>query len=172
MSKEKKVETKKVGGAATADAPVEKKERKSKRVEFPVKSAVGPDGQSIVDDKGKLLGIPATIKDAEGKVLNQGWDPKLFKPLKAKMFANESVFTKFRAQALKSRGERMVAAAEKLLKKAERNEKFGSDKTRRAADKLARLAEQRSKLVEQLKADGVDTAEIEALLGGNGKSED
>jgi hypothetical protein len=151
--------SKKVGGTATAD-PKGKKGKKAKKAKkvYDFSSCVNTDGESIVNDDGKLTGVPVAIPAAEegGDPVQVGFDPAAHKPLVKDDFADSATYMDFRAYMCDMQIARKTELAKVLRKKAAKLRKYGDEKTRKRVMRLDRMKEQMAALQAELEAEGFE----------------
>jgi len=111
------------------------------------------DGKPVTNKKGQPVIRPTKKLDA----VPTDFDPKLHKPLGKADFADESLFYELKAVQL----DKQAAA---LRSKAADIKALGSVKDRQAAKKLLSLQKRMKELVESLKASGVDTSVVDAMV--------
>lgn len=150
--------SKKVGGSKAGSKVAEKE--KAGKTPMDYSNYKNAEGQSIVNEDGKLLEPPVRIESEDGTVVQAGWDPKKNKPLGKDDFATEAPFLRWKADTLRQRAERSLVMADRMDAKAERLGRFKSDKARKKAEKLARMKEQMAALEAELANEGVDAEEV------------
>jgi hypothetical protein len=111
------------------------------------------------EDK-KLTAVPVTVKDDEGTVLYEGFDPRKHKPLKKGDFAAVDGYMDYQAMTLRHKANRMLEQAKKKASDAERYRKFGDEETRKKALRASRMREALKKLEAELAEDGVSADDI------------
>ena len=166
--------SKKVGSAEAAGATKTPKEKKPPKPEFNFSDAkavlpvIGADGkptgetavQKAVNENGKLLAPPLTLRDGE-TVIYEGWNPKKFKPLSRKDFASDVPFLRFQAHLYDGRIKDLESKRDKKIKQADHLEKFGDDKVRKKAARLQKMRETMATLAKELVDDGVEFSDEE-----------
>lgn len=144
--------TRKTAGTATTteatgtEAAVVKERRA--RTTFDPKTAVGPDGESIANEEGKLTSVPSNF------------DPKNHKPLKKAIFVDEATYLDYRAWDEARKADRFLKKSARMTARAERLRKFGDDKMRKKADRAARMREQLKTLEAEMTEAGVDLDDV------------
>lgn len=161
----KKVEgSSKTGNGKNQSTEKEKKRSKSKRVAFPLDTAmysnINGELVSAVNSEGLLITVPVSIIQADGTVRYEGYDPRKHLPLKKNNFTDIATFIKYQAYLLKIRGNNLLKLAADKEAKADRIAKFGDEQTRRKVQKIARMREQLEALQKQLQEEGIKIDDI------------
>lgn len=151
---------KKVGGTKKVEKKDGEKKARKGRVELDYSKAVDADGNSIVNEDGKLTALPLTVGEGDNVVF-EGWNPKKHKPLRKSDFAEEYMYMFFRAHVAQIRADQQAEKAKKLRKQAEQIQQFGDPKTRKKAKKLARMREQLAALEAELAGEGISLEDDE-----------
>lgn len=116
---------------------------------------------SIVNSDGKLLEVPREVKDGDGKIIQEGFDPRKHKPLKKSDFADEPAYIRYTADVAEYQAARFAKRAEDLRKKADNLAKFGDPKTRKKISRRERLLKQLQALEAELGEDGIVLSELD-----------
>lgn len=143
----KKIKTE---GDGTA-APKEKKPRKVKtpRPVFDIQTAVDANGNSVVNEEGKLREYPANYEFGK------------FAPLKKDQFVNSAGRLMYKSHLAENRAERLMKRAENFRKQAQTAAAAGGDlKAAKKFDRLASAADTMQKFVDELRADGASEEQL------------
>ena len=140
---------------------------KSKKIALNLEGAVDSEGNSIVNDEGKLTGNPLTVPSPnEGEEpIFVGWNKAIHKPLKKGDFANEVTFLRWQIHLKAQTIEKAQAEHDKMVKRADALAQYGNSSAMKNALKLQKYREEMAKVEAELMAEGVDMAELEALIG-------
>ena len=147
------------GATATAEAPPREKYVKQ---EWPRELLVDAEGNSVLNEEGKLTGTPACLMDPDHKTtVGEGDDARsmftrdAYVAIKPTAFAEPYLATLYRADMCDTEIKRQEARAAKYRADAEVERTAGSKEAQAKVRRAAKLREQLAALEKQLAAEGI-----------------
>ena len=152
--------------AATAVAQdVEEKQKRGapKKEHYPITNALKDNnGKLIVNAQNKLMTTPVEVKNPQGQVVQEGFDPFKHK-LNASDFDSEVSWLHHRAHCCDVYAEKRKEQAEEFRHKAKIAETLGDEETRKNALKVANLRKKLAELETKLADSDFDMSILEEL---------